>query len=66
MKYSNYSLADRKTIENIMPVKEWNAICHPDNRIKRKYGYVMGIYHGYQWKATKQELINMFTFGPIK
>ena len=64
MKYANYSFSDRRTIENIVPVKEWNKDCHPDNRINKKYGYVMGIYHGYVWRPTKQALINKFTYGP--
>jgi len=63
-RYSNYELADRKTIENIVSVSEWNKDCHPGNVIKVKYGYVMPLYHGYQWKATKAELIRIYTFGP--
>lgn len=66
MNYNHYALADRKTIEHIVPVKEWNQTCHPDNRIKVKYGYVMPIYHGYEWKATKQALIDKYCFSPIR
>lgn len=61
-KYLKYSFSNRKIIEKIVPVKEWNTDCHKDNIIKVKYGYVMPLYHGYDWKAKKQDLIDKYTY----
>lgn len=61
-KYKNYSFSNRKIIEKIIPVKVWNSDYHKDNIINVKYGYVMPLYHGYDWKPTKQDLINKYTY----
>lgn len=63
-KYSNYSFSDRKTIDRIITVKEFNSD-NKNNRVPKNYGYVMPLYHGWQWKKTKRELINMFCFSPL-
>ena len=65
MRYSNYSVADRKTIEQMVSVKEWNKDKSLSEQIPVKYGYVMPLFHGYDWKATKQRLINKYCFSPL-
>lgn len=53
--------ANRYIESRILPAKKWNEE-NPNNKVPFKYGYVMPIYHGYQWKKTKTELINMFCY----
>jgi hypothetical protein len=53
---------NRKIIESIVPVSEWNNSCHKDNIINVKYGYVIPLFHGYEWKKTKFELINKYCY----
>ena len=65
MKKYNCSLSDACTIEKILPVKEYNTTCRPDNKCPYKTGYVMPVYHGYQWAPTKKDLIKMFTYAKI-
>lgn len=60
--YNKYSFSNRKIIEKIVSVKVWNSDCHKDNIINIKYGYVMPMYHGYDWKPTKQALIEKYTY----
>lgn len=57
---NNYS--NRKIIERIVTVKEWNKDSRPEDKIKKSYGYVMPIYHGYEWRRTKRELISKYTY----
>ena len=54
--------ATRRIIEKIVTVKQWNETARPDEKINVKYGYVMPMYHGYQWKKTKKKLIEIFTY----
>ena len=62
--YSNYDAADRRIIGNIVTVKEWNEGKPLSEQIKVKYGYVMPVFHGWEWKPTKQALINKYCYGP--
>jgi len=55
----NYSAAC--IIEKIVTVKEHNENCHPDNKVPHKSGYVMPCYHGWTWRKSKKELIEIFT-----
>jgi hypothetical protein len=56
-------IADRRIIERIVTVKEWNATCRKDSVINYKSGYVMPLYHGHEWRRTKRELIKKYTFA---
>jgi hypothetical protein len=53
---------NRKIIESIVPVSEWNKDCHKDHIINVKYGYVIPLFHGYEWKKTKFELIQKYCY----
>lgn len=57
------SIADKRIIERIMTVKDWNKDARPDEKINVKYGYVMPLFHGYEWKRTKMELIRKYTYA---
>lgn len=60
------SFSDKKIIEKIVPVKQWNAETNdPFMKIKVKYGYVMPLFHGYDWKPTKKQLIRKYTFANV-
>jgi uncharacterized alkaline shock family protein YloU len=62
MKYKDYSIANQRTIDRIVTVKEWNDSSNIDSKINVKYGYVMPVFHGHIWNKSKQKLIDRFTY----
>lgn len=52
---------DRKIIERIITVKEFNKDQVPLNQCPYKYGYAIPLYHGWDWAPTKKKLIERYT-----
>lgn len=55
------SLIDRKIIERIIPVQEFNKGKYDQDICNKSYGFVMPLYHGFDWKRTKKALIEKYT-----
>ena len=55
------SNSDAIIIEKICTVQEWNKE-NPNDKINRKSGYVMPIYHGYDYKSKKDDLIRKYAY----
>lgn len=55
------TLADKRIIEQIVPVAEFNKGKRKIDQCPKKYGYIMPIYHGYDWRKTKKQLIQNYT-----
>lgn len=61
MKVSKLSFSNRKIVEQIVPVKEFNED-NVNNKVNKNYGYVMPLFHGYKWAKTKTELIKQYIY----
>jgi hypothetical protein len=54
--------ANRRIIDTIVPVAEWNKDKPVSEQIPVKYGYVIPLYHGHEWKKTKKQLIEKYCY----
>jgi len=52
-----YEVWQQRIIDTIVPVKVWNESKPQAEKIPVKYGYVIPLYHGHEWKPTKRALI---------
>lgn len=59
MKKYKCSLSDAIIIEKIVTVNQWNKE-NPKDKLRFKTGYVMPVYHGYEYNSSKMKLIRKF------
>jgi len=58
----NYTCADRKIIETIVKVSVFNEGKPKQGQCQKKYGYVIPLFHGWEWRKTKKQLIEKYTY----
>jgi len=61
MKKYKCTYSDAIIIEKIVTVAKWNED-NTDMKLKFKSGYVMPVYHGYDYRSNKMQLIRKYAY----
>lgn len=64
MKKYNCSYSDACIIEKIEKSSEFKKTCADAKHLPAS-GYVMPVYHGWDWKRTKTDLVKKYTYAKI-